>query len=382
MEYLWYALTVAAIALLPRAMVLLSARFKALGFLGPVFLCYAGGFLLSLALPDTSLAPTLSEVLVPIAIPLILFSADPGAIRRYARPLLLSFGLMCASVALVSTAGFFLFRSAVPDAWKLSGMMMGLYTGGTPNLMAIGSALGVGTAPMVLANTMDMVVGGIYFLVLVSAGRLARRFLPVKEYAAEGDAELAARLERRYAGVKLPVSLKSVLGVMPMVLLAVGALGVSAGAALLITGNLDVMVVMLGVTSIGVACSFIKRVRRSESTFAAGKYFIYMFSVALGMSFDLGALSVSAAMLLLFFAFVQFGSAAVHLLLARVFRIDADTTVIASTAGVFGPAFIIPVANSLKNDRVILPGLLCGILGYAIGNYLGIGLGSLLALFG
>jgi len=47
-------------------------------------------------------------------------------------------------------------------------------------------------------------------------------------------------------------------------------------------------------------------------------------------------------------------------------------------AGVFGPAFIIPVAKALKNDEIILPGILCGILGYAIGNYLGIGLGSIL----
>jgi uncharacterized membrane protein len=55
--------------------------------------------------------------------------------------------------------------------------------------------------------------------------------------------------------------------------------------------------------------------------------------------------------------------------------------IITSTAGVFGPAFIIPVAKALKNDEIILPGILCGILGYAIGNYLGIGIGSLLRMF-
>ena len=68
------------------------------------------------------------------------------------------------------------------------------------------------------------------------------------------------------------------------------------------------------------------------------------------------------------------------MLLARLCRIDYHTTMITSTAGVFGPAFIIPVAKALKNDEIILPGILCGILGYAIGNYLGIGLGQLLLM--
>jgi len=54
---------------------------------------------------------------------------------------------------------------------------------------------------------------------------------------------------------------------------------------------------------------------------------------------------------------------------------------ITSTAGVFGPAFIMPVARALRNDEIVLPGILCGILGYAIGNYLGIGIGKLLLLF-
>jgi uncharacterized membrane protein len=40
------------------------------------------------------------------------------------------------------------------------------------------------------------------------------------------------------------------------------------------------------------------------------------------------------------------------------------------------------VAGALKNDEIILPGILCGILGYAIGNYLGIGLGNFLSFFG
>ena len=79
---------------------------------------------------------------------------------------------------------------------------------------------------------------------------------------------------------------------------------------------------------------------------------------------------------------VQFGTVALHLVLAWLCRIDYHTAMITSTAGIFGPAFIIPVAKALKNDEVILPGILCGILGYAVGNYLGLGFGTLLNLLG
>jgi uncharacterized membrane protein len=79
--------------------------------------------------------------------------------------------------------------------------------------------------------------------------------------------------------------------------------------------------------------------------------------------------------------FVQFGSVIVHLVFCRLFAIDGHTGLITSTAGIFGPAFIPPVANALKNREVILPGLICGVIGLAIGNYLGIGLAGLLRIF-
>jgi uncharacterized membrane protein len=106
-----------------------------------------------------------------------------------------------------------------------------------------------------------------------------------------------------------------------------------------------------------------------------------MFSVIMGLSFDFDKISAALAVLGML-CFVQFGTVLLHILMAKIGKIDADTMLITSTAGVFGPAFIVPVAGALKNDEIILPGILCGILGYALGNYLGIGLGNILSFFG
>ena len=386
MTLLSNAVIILAVVFLPRLMVLLSKRVRALGYMGPVFLCYACGFLLSYLIPEKGLAMTLSEVLVPIAIPLILFSADLASVRRLAKPTLISFALVCVSVFSVAALSFFVFRGVIPEANKYAGMIIGLYTGGTPNLMAIGLALGVSDTNIVLANTVDMLVGGIYFLLLISVmPRFAARFLPPFQYAGtdtggEGSQALADSMQHSFVPDKERFSLRALLRRVPVLLLGVLCLAAAAGLALLITGELNVVIVMLVVTTLGIALSFVRRVREAPGSYAAGQYLIYMFSVGIGISFDLSMVTMSMLSFLGMFALAQFGAVLLHLLLCKLCRIDGHTALITSTAGIYGPAFIVPTANALKNREVVLPGLICGILGYAIGNYFGISTALLLGL--
>jgi uncharacterized membrane protein len=136
-------------------------------------------------------------------------------------------------------------------------------------------------------------------------------------------------------------------------------------------------VIMLLVTTFGILLSFVKKIRNAPGSYEMGQYMILMFSVAMGLCFDLSAVS-GALLLLVMVMCVQFLTVILHAAFAKIGKIDAHTMMITSTAGVFGPAFIIPVAKVLNNDEIILPGILCGILGYAVGNYLGIGVGTLL----
>lgn len=385
MTVFWNVLVVLIMALGPRAMVLLSKKVRILGMLGPVFLCYAAGILLSLVIPEKGIAMDLSEILVPIAIPLILFSADLSGVRRLAKPMLNSFILVAIAVSLVASVSYLIYRNLIPDAYKYAGMIIGLYTGGTPNLMAIGAALSVSDSHIVLANAADVVVGGTYFLMLISfMPRLARRFLKpfAKSEAAKADEGYIENLEKSFVPEKEPFSLKRILRHVPIVLLGILSLAIAAGLALLITGKLDVVIIMLVVTTCGIGFSFIKKVRSAPGSYTVGQYLILMFSFGIGISFRFDTLNREALLLLAMFATAQFGSLLVHLLLSKIFKIDADTSLITSTAGIYGPAFIVPVAEALENREVVLPGLICGILGYAIGNYLGIGIAIALKFAG
>lgn len=383
MEIFQTVLIVLIVLIAPRVMVWLSSKYKLFNLLGPVFLCYALGIIFSFVFTEKGIATTLSEVMVPIAIPLILFSSDIGSLKRLAKPALKSFILVIISVVAVSTLGFVLFRNSVDGADKISGMLVGLYTGGTPNLMAIGMALGLPSTEIGLANTADLISGGIYFcLLLTVVPRLFERVLPpFKAENAVQDEQAQLRYSEEYVPVAGQFTAHYLLSRIPPVLLSFVCVGAACGIALLFTGTLDVAIVMLCVTSFGIALSFVKKVRNSEGTFASGQYFIYMFSLAIGISFDYTLITKATLNLLFMLLFVQLGAVAVHLVLAKIAKIDAHTTLITSTAGIYGPAFVAPVADALKNKQVVLPGLICGIFGYAIGNYIGIGLAYLLGLF-
>jgi uncharacterized membrane protein len=325
--------------------------------------------------------------------PLILFSADILSVRKLAKPMLVSFLMNTVAVVVVAAAAFFIYRGSFSDertAAAVSGMLVGTYTGGTPNMLAVGKGLGAGSS-ILMTQTADMIGGGIYFFLLISIlpgllGRVLPQYRPVSE-AARLDAE---KLTQELGIRELRLTKRNVLSIAALCGLAALCVVAALGAALVLPveagasrfSNIDryTAVVMLLVTTFGVLLSFVRKVREAPGSYAAGQYFILMFSVAMGLCFDLSSLR-NALVIFEMLCFVQFGTAVVHLLLAKLRGIDRDTMMITSTAGVFGPAFIIPVAGALRNDEIILPGILCGILGYAVGNYLGIALGGVLLKF-
>ena len=82
--------------------------------------------------------------------------------------------------------------------------------------------------------------------------------------------------------------------------------------------------------------------------------------------------------LMLFVIVCIIGSMLLHGLLCRFFKIDTDTFIITSVSAICSPPFVPPVAEGLKNRMVLLSGIITGIIGYAVGNYLGISLSYLL----
>jgi uncharacterized membrane protein len=86
--------------------------------------------------------------------------------------------------------------------------------------------------------------------------------------------------------------------------------------------------------------------------------------------------------MLVYVTFTIFACLLLHVALAKIFKIDADTVIITSVAGICSPPLVPMVASALKNKEVIVSGVITGIIGWVVGTYLGITVAYILRGFG
>ncbi|MFZ0283271.1 MAG: DUF819 family protein, partial [Bacteroidales bacterium] len=111
-------------------------------------------------------------------------------------------------------------------------------------------------------------------------------------------------------------------------------------------------------------------------------YFVLVFSFAFASMADLSKIfNIGYLGLFGYVLYAYFGTLLLHLILSRIFRVNADDYLITTSAFIYSPPFVPVIAAALKNKEVIITGITVGIIGYIIGNYLGVGLGFFLKGF-
>jgi uncharacterized membrane protein len=370
--------------LFPVLVIYLCQKLPVLNKLGAVIICYAVGILIGniSILPENifGVQDTLMTLVIPLAIPLIFFSVDIKRWSRLAGKSLLSFTFEVLAVVIVVCAGFFLFRSLIGgETWKVSGMLIGVYTGGTPNLAAIGTALQVDPTVYLAAHTSDVAVGAIWLLIVITVlQRVLLKFLPAFQPLGDKSQSQEEANFDSYAGIfqrKVIVPLLGAFGI------AVGIFAVGAGLTFVVPKEFSMVVAILTVSTLGILCSLIPAVRRIPMTFQLGQYFILIFCLVVSSMADVQKLLATAPAMIGLVAFVYFVSVALHVALAAIAKIDADTVIITSVAGLYSPPFVPMVAAALKNKEVIVSGVITGIIGWVIGTYLGIAVAYTLHMF-
>jgi uncharacterized membrane protein len=325
------------------------------------------------------------SVVVPLAFPLLLFSLNLKRWLRYAKKGFISVLLALIAGLVMVTAGFFIWKDSIPESWKLAGMFEGIYAGGTPNFVAIKMALNVNANLFVIVSTYDMIVGAFLVLFFITvAPRLFRMILPPFEEAqgiTGDDEEILRQTENLedYSGMFKKGVFLPLLGALGISVLI---FGVSGGLALLLHRLPMMVVVILSITTFGLLLSLSKSINRIEKTFQLGMYLILVFSLTVASMANIRTMfGIGMLNLILFITWCYFGSLILHIILAKIFRIDADNFLITSAAFIFSPPFVPLVANALKNKDVIVTGITGGIIGYIVGNYLGVALAYFLKGF-
>ncbi len=317
----------------------------------------------------------LMTIVIPVALPLLLFSLNLKRWLKLAKGAVLS--LILAMISLLTSVflGYYLYAGSITDSWKVAGMLVGVYTGGTPNLAAIGTALNVSPDIFILTHTYDLIIGAVALLFLMTiAQRVFHTFLPKFDLIKKGEnafqlAEEGEQMENYdtlFHRQNIPDTLKA-FGI-SVLIFAIGG-----GLSFLVPQSAQTVVVILTITTLGLLASLVKSISRLKNSFQLGMYFIIVFSLVVSSMANLhNMFQIEFLQLFLYVLIVVFGSMIIHVGLSRIFKVDADTTIIAITALTYSPPFVPAVASAIKNKEVIISGLTIGILGYAFGNYLGI----------
>ncbi len=356
----------------PALLLSLADRISIIGWLSPAFFCYVAGICMTLV-PGFALAEGLANPLISatvvLAIPMMLFSTHIQAWLRLAPVMTLSMGLWTLSIALSASLGIYLFKGHLPEVWNLGGMSAGVYIGGTANMAAIQVAQDVESAVFVEMNLTDMILSAILLLVLLTVARkLLGLFLPTYQPLALTDTN-------KTEDIPLLIFTDWKAGIRAVALglgVSVLVLALSAGLSWLIRGKIADGWMIVFITLGGLGASLIPRIRNLPLTYESGEYIFLVFCVAIGSQVDLHTFLQNSHPIMGLMACTLYGGIFLHILLARIFRIDADTVVITITAGTFGPPFIGPIANSLQNREIVASGMTIGVAGLALGNFVGL----------
>ena len=373
--------------LTPAGVVWLCRRFSWLEKLGPIMVLYAIGIILGNMpfVPDgiATLQDILPNVMIPLAIPMMLFGCT---FTRKEMPLqikIVTSGFLATCIAVI--VGYLLFGSHIAEGAEVGGIITGMYTGGTLNAAALQAIFRINSETYILVNSYDIIISFIYFVFLFSFGiKMFRRLYAQGEstLSQSDKEEIERQIEqskqnpyRRLFTREGAKQLAKILGVTIVIV------ALSAATTLLFSDEWFMVVFILMLTTLGVASSFIKRVRALDMSNDIGMYLIYVFSITIASMADLSNLDLAGGINQLAFLVVAvFLALTLPALMCRMLRVDADSMIISSVAFINSPPFVPMASAAMRNKRALVTGLGAGIVGYAVGNHLGVLMSQLLSI--
>lgn len=381
--------------IIPAVIIIACQRLPLLDKAGVVVLSFGLGIAIAASLDISvffntetinAVQKNISEISIAIALPLLLFSINVKRALNMAGNTLKGMGLALLSVMVISTIGAIIFNDQIADIWQVAGMSAGAYTGGGPNMAAIKAAIDGKESIFITMVTYDILFSAIYLIFVMTIGQkifglFLNKYQPKHEQNDINYAGMEHMSDETAHGYKklLTISLA------PQTLAALLSSGIVVGLALFIASlvpkSYESTTTIIGITSLGLAASFITKIRNLANSFQLGMYLILVFCFTMGTMTDTDIFTNIDLALASYISFILIGSLIMQALLCKLFKIDTDTFLITSSAAIMSVPFIPVVAGALKNREILLPGFAAAIMGYAVGNYLGIIVANISRLF-
>ena len=398
-NYVWL---IAMFCVIPAGVLWLCRKYPIFDKIGPVMILYAIGLLFAnIPMPAEikTLQGIIPTIMIPLAIPMMLFGCTFKTSEISLQARIITSGVISVAAAVIG--GYFFFGNDINQGAEIGGMLAGKCTGGTLNAAALKEGLGISDNTYMLLTTYDIVICFFYFVFLLAGGiRLFRWFYGEKtrldisaEDAEAIKEEMAAVKANPYKGLWSKAGIVQIGKVLATTIVVVA---ISAGLSYLIGWIFDADLAnfmnekkggwfmapfILMLTTIGIGLSFAKPIQKFDKSYDLGMYLIYIFSLAIASMADLSNLQIMENLHMIgFLVFAIFVSLFIHAIICRFLRVNADSMVISSVAFINSPPFVPMISNAMKNRAALVTGISSGLIGYAVGNYLGILIAKLLHL--
>lgn len=317
--------------------------------------------------------------LVPLAIPLLLLKADLRRVLVETRGMLVPFLLGAVGTTLGALLGVWLLPLG-EHAAKLAGVFSATYIGGSMNMAAVTQAVDLDPSVATASVAADNVVGVFYlaFLALVPSLALFRRWFRVTDDGVGATGGEAGQAPGDGAGSEPAVTPLDPLhlGIAVALSFTICAVGQALATWFGVGGYAILFITAITVL---VANLFPRQLGRLKGDYEVGLFLMYLFFAAIGISADVAAMISSALEIAAFAAIIVFCHALMIFGLGRVFRTDLMDTVIASNACAAGPASAAAMAAGKGRPDLVAPAVLLGVFGYAVANFIGVGMTAWLA---
>lgn len=352
------------------------------------------------------------DYIVPLSIPMLLFEADIRKIGKRSGRLMIVFLIGGLGTIVGGLLAYQLLRSVIPGLAKAVPMMIGTYTGGTINLVAMADNYHASSELVSAAVVADDLVMVVYLLILMAVPEgtfylsLSRRKdkraglnkSPLSQAAGYEHTSVSGKTGQEEADSQSAsywrpkkVSLQSVAAIFA---LSVFIVAVSSTAAdylsavipksgfllTLLNGLLGNEYLLITTITMLLATLFPRKVGKLDGAQEIGTYLIHIFFAVIGVPASISLIVKKAPLLLIFCLMIVTMNILFSFISGRLLHFNNEEIAIASNANIGGPTTAAAMAVARGWGELIVPSILVGTLGYVLGNYYGIFSGTLIGL--
>ncbi|WP_300528148.1 DUF819 family protein [Peptacetobacter sp.] len=350
-------------------------KFKVFKSLGPALTVIILGIILS----NLKIVPVnhdvygiLSGYCIPLSICICLLSLDLKEMKKLTKEPIIALISAVLSVCIMAFIFGLVFAGKIDEGWKVAGMFVGTYTGGSANLTAIAVGLDAARETIAAANAADYVIGIPTLVFMFAAPAILKnskkfqKFWPYHhtddELLGEGDhTELMASKEWSIQDIAWMLSLA-----FAVFAVASWLSGVIFGEGFRSAGR------VILITTFSIILAQFPRVKRLRGNFDLGLYIALLFLTTIGFAVNLKDFFGSTLHITVFCFCVVIGCTILHLVITRIFKVRYEYVLLSIVAAISDGPTAALVASSAQWKSLINIGLLMGVIAGACGNYAGI----------